>query len=225
MRGGIRKTLSPNQQVPLREGLPAASSRILKLARDVRGYPVPYFVAWIDGAPDFRVIDPDKYRACVRHRLCWICGEPLGRYLAFVIGPMSAVNRTSAEPPSHRDCAVFSATACPFLTRPKMARNEKGVEDAKVVAGVGLTRNPGVALVWITTSYEWFRDGMGGRLIRFGDPVELLWFAEGREAKRAEIDESIRTGLPHLEKLAAEQGPEAQRHLAAEIERMETLLP
>src|ERR1700722_8284381 len=89
------------------------------------GYPIPYFVGWVDGKPDFRLADPEKLAVCYRHRRCWLCGEPLGKFLAFVIGPMCAINRNTAEPPSHYDCALYACIACPFLSQPKMRRNEK----------------------------------------------------------------------------------------------------
>lgn len=91
--------------------------RIAKLPTDERGYPVPYFVEWIDGKPDFRVMSSKNLARAVKYRRCWICGEELGRFLCFTIGPMCGVNRISSEPPSHYDCARFAVSACPFLTR------------------------------------------------------------------------------------------------------------
>lgn len=169
-----------------------------RLPLDARGYPVPWFVAWIDGAPDFRVIGPGKLAKAVNYKLCWLCGEPLGRFGAFVIGPMCALNRTSSEPPSHRDCAIFAATACPFLTRPNAERRSANLPaDYVEPAGVGLKRNPGACLVWVTRSWKWFRVE-NGALCEVGDPTETLWYAEGRAATREEIDTSILTGLPLL---------------------------
>lgn len=190
--------------------------RIAKLPRDRRGYPVPWFVAWIDGQPDFRVIDPDRMARCVKERRCWLCGEPLGAYRAFVIGPMCAINRVSSEPPSHRDCAVYAARVCPFLTKPRMRRRESGLpEEVHEAAGVGLKRNPGVALVWVTKQFEMFR-APGGVLFRVGDPVETMWFAEGRSATREEVLASIDSGLPLLMEPAKAEGPSA----IAALERM-----
>src|SRR5262245_17927108 len=100
-------------------------ARMARLPISPAGYPVPWFVATIKGEPDFRVIGPDKIARAVRADLCWLCGQTLGRFKAFVGGPMCAVNRTSAEPPSHRECAEYAVRACPFLTRPRMRRNEK----------------------------------------------------------------------------------------------------
>jgi hypothetical protein len=201
-----------------------------------RGYPVPWFVTWLSdgepcergaGEPDFRIIVPEAIVVAVRHRRCWVCGGALGKYMAFVIGPMCAVNLNTAEPPSHLDCADWSARACPFLTRPHMRRNEgkakpEGV-DWSNSPGVALTRNPGVALVWTTTSYRIRLDGQGGVLFQIGKPHDVRWYCEGRPATRAEVKHSIDTGLPALEELAAAEG--ALDVLRREVDRAEALLP
>src|SRR3981189_2409882 len=103
--------------------------RFKKLPISDKGFPIPYFVGELDGRRDFRVIRPDAIAACFNKRLCWLCGEKLGQYLAFVIGPMCSVNRVSSEPPSHRECAEYAVRACPFLSRPKMRRNEEGLPE------------------------------------------------------------------------------------------------
>jgi hypothetical protein len=102
----------------LRPELPQPIPRGIERLRRERGYPVPWFVAWVNGHADFRVIDSPKLPLAVRNSLCWICGQPLLGKRAYLIGPMCAVNRVSAEPPSHVRCAEWSARACPFLTRP-----------------------------------------------------------------------------------------------------------
>ncbi len=213
--------------VTLRSGLPPLPRRMRKLALDERGYPVPWFVAWPDGQPDFRVSDSRKLAAAVKQRLCWACGEPLGRYLAFVIGPMCAVNRISSEPPSHRDCAEFSAIACPFLSRPKAQRREANLPEGRLsAAGLPILRNPGVTLVWITYGYRVVRDQTGtGVLFEIGDAVETLWFAEGRVATRAEILHSIETGLPILREMAERDGPEGIAALERQTKAAMGLVP
>ena len=193
--------------------------RIRLLPRNKAGYPVPDFVAWIDGVPDFRIIRPGAIEADLRHGLCWVCGTPFLRQedRAFTIGPMCAVNRVSAEPPSHRDCAVFSARFCPFLSVPNMTRREKHVpgESAQSPGGISIRRNPGVALVWVTGYKAWkpFSDGQGGRLFNVGEPKETLWFARTREATREEVLDSIDSGLPILAEMAEQDGPEASAEL------------
>lgn len=173
------------------------------------GYVVPFFVAWIDGKPDFRVIRPGVIAECHNYKICWLCGGPLGAYKAFVVGPMCAINRTSSEPPSHKDCAIYAAMTCPFMVNPERVRRESNLPgDRSDPAGIHLDRNPGVSLVWITKSYKPFRAG-DGVLFSMGTPEERLWFARGRQATVSEIAHSINTGIPLLMKLAEEDGPDA----------------
>ncbi len=192
----------------LRPELKDIPIRMLDLPIDERGYPVPWFVEWIGGVPEFRVMDPMKWRRSVKERLCWICGKRLGAWLCFVLGPMCGITRTTSEPPCHRECAQWAARFCPFLARPHAKR--RGEEEllemgATSVGGNAIKRNPGVALLWCAREFEVWRPQEGGVLIHVGDPVEVEWWAEGRSATRAEVEESIRTGLPFLEEEARKQ--------------------
>lgn len=200
-------------------------SRIASLPVDGRGYPVPWFVAWIDGVPDFRVIGPGKVERAVRLRACWICGQTLGSFQAFVVGSMCAVNRVSAEPPSHRECAIYAATHCPFLTKPRMRRRDSRLpEGTGLMPGIAIPRNPGVALVWITRRYERFLASTGP-LFDVGNPTEVLWYAEGRLATRSEVWASIESGLPILAAEAEAEGPDAVAELGRLVERAMPFLP
>lgn len=184
--------------------------RIARLPVNEAGYAVPWFVAWIKGVPDFRVIGPGKLRTALDEGRCWICGERMkGPTTAFLIGPMCAVNRNTAEPGSHRECAVYAAMVCPFLVNPRKRRREGNKPAHVEPAGHMIERNPGVALVWVTRSFQPYRDERGGQLIRLGEPTRLLWFAEGRVATRAEVLHSIETGLPLLADMAVRESPEA----------------
>ncbi len=178
----------------------------------VRGIPIPWFVPWIDGKPEFRVADSGKRVEAVRQKKCWVCGDYLGKRLAFIIGPMCAVNRTTAEPPTHRECAEYSVRACPFLSRPKMERRSiEGIETAPV-SGEMIMRNPGVMFIWMTDGFRPFGDGKGGWLIRLSDPFEVVAYREGRIATKEEVVESLDTGLPLLESMCVSDGDRA--HLA-----------
>jgi len=199
---------------------------------------VPWFVAWLDhngqplprgeGVPDFRIIAPGAVEEARDRGLCWICGDRMPQHMAyaFVVGPMCAVNRTSAEPPSHIICADWSARACPFLTKPHMERRQDRIpEDAEEPAGTMLRRNPGVALVWITkTAFAW-SPPTGGMLFNIGEPLRTRWYAEGREATREEILESIDSGYPLLRDIAAEQGADALRELDRRTDEARELVP
>lgn len=240
----------------------AMPDRVARLPVDPRGYPVPWFVQWLDaqdqptpagqGRPEFRIMDHDKLIRAVRERRCWICGDVLGRWLAFVIGPMCAVNRISSEPPSHVDCAEYAAQACPFLAMPKMRRREAGLPDEAVAyrdeqttalpeglqvpgitggttGGFAITRNPGVALVWVTRSYRRISDGRGGILFEVGEPLRTTWWCEGRPATRDEVLHSIETGLPFLRTavLAEAERDRADAHavLTRQLESALLLVP
>lgn len=215
--------------------------RIARLPVSDKGYPVPWFAAWLtpdgkaaprksaDAKPDLRVVLPGMTVLAHNKRLCWVCGEPMGLYKAFTIGPMCAVNRISAEPPSHRECAIFSARACPFLTQPKMKRNEADLPDGVVpdgsnAPGVMLRRNPGVTLVWVTRSYQVQRE-RNGPLFRIGPWTEVMWFARGERATRQQVMESINTGLPSLRQLARLEGQAAQAALERQLTDALQLVP
>lgn len=215
---------------PLRPELDQESmpKRMRTLPVDDRGYPVPWFVDYVNGKPEFRAMDWMKYRRAIKERLCWVCGQPLGRNMAFVAGPMCGINRTSAEPPSHADCARWSAKNCPFLANPRAVRREDElVNNPKLVeqaAGNAICRNPGVAMVWICRGYEIFNDGKGGALIAMGEPESVEWYREGRLATRAEVQESIEQGLPALEMVAQMQGG-AMDELRRYEKRLDKWLP
>lgn len=186
--------------------------RIKRLPISPTGYPVPWFVAWIDGKPDFRVIGPDRLVPAIKRKLCWVCGQPMGLHMAFTIGPMCSITRTIAEPPAHLECADYSVRACPFLSTPRMRRNEKDLPENRVdAAGLPIMRNPGAVAIWITKTARAVRAGRGneGILFELGDPERVLWFAQGRTATRAEVLESIDTGFALLMQEATKEGPDA----------------
>jgi len=213
-------------------------ARMRKLPVDGRGYPVPWFVLWLpDGTPEFRAMDSGKWKRAVKHRLCWTCGEPLGKFLTFVIGPMCGVNRVTSEPANHLDCAIWSATNCPFLSRPQMARRDVNMDDPRMAdlqlgaPGSAIVRNPGVTLLWTTLEVPVpFKVDGGvpganpGWLLHIGDPVAIRAYREGREATRAEITESVRTGLPSLQAVAAQQGMDAVAALKQQHDAFTRLL-
>jgi hypothetical protein len=199
---------------------------MFRLPIDKRGYPVPWFVGWVDGEPEFRAVDPVKWVKAVQHKLCWVCGGPLGTYQAFVLGPMCTITRTSGEPPSHRDCAEWSVKNCPFLVRPHARRREndlpEGYQDPN---GIFIKRNPGVSALWVTRTYKLFKDDNGNPLVEVGDQLEVTWWAEGRPATREEVAASVESGLPELRKLADEEGENSIKALNKQIALAMTLLP
>jgi hypothetical protein len=215
----------PTMPPQVRPDLPPMPPRVAALPVDARGYPVPWFVAWIDGKPEFRAADGTKLPLALSKRLCWVCGDPLGVWNVFVIGPMCTVNRVSAEPPCHMDCAEFSVKGCPFLSKPHMVRRENDLPENTTHAGEMIRRNPGVSCLWPTKTFRPFRDPNGGVLFRLGDPGSVSWWAEGRAATRAEVEASVASGLPLLREMAEAESPEAVAELGRMAGAARQLLP
>lgn len=206
--------------------------RIARLPKS-QGYHVPWFVTWLDGTPDFRVMDAQKFVRAVTEKLCWVCGQPTGSYVAFLIGPMCAVNQVSAEPPLHRECAEYSAKVCPFLSNPNAVRRETRIPAGSTApAGMMIRRNPGVSLLWVTRSTSWriFQAPAGpitnaGVLFRIGEPVETEWYFEGRRATRDEVMKSLEVGLEPLKEIATQEGPDAVEALWTGVRQALRFLP
>lgn len=209
----------------LRPGLPQLPARMRRLAIDERGYPVPWFVAWVNGKPEFRVADSAKMLRARRFSYCWVCGSNAGKVRTFLIGPMCCVNRITSEPPCHVDCAEFAALACPFLILPKAQRRDAnmppGTSDP---AGLMIERNPGVCCLWTTSRFRLVDVG-NGLLYRLGDPTRTAFYAEKRLASRAEVLASIDSGMPILRRLAEDDGIKAVVALESEYCKMLPLLP
>jgi hypothetical protein len=213
---GSDNLIQPSVAVPV---------RLARRPRDHRGFVIPYFVAWLrdgkqvnegDGEPDFRVLDHKRLVECVRLKKCWLCGDRLGVHVAFVLGPMCTINKLISEPPSHTECAEYALKVCPFLTRPRMRRNEKDLPSEYVeAAGVHAARNPGVMAMWITRSYRPFNPQAGnpGVLFRVGPYERVSWWKEARPATRDEVLDALEDGYDLLKIEADKEGPAAVHEL------------
>lgn len=188
-----------------------------------RGFPVPWFVTWIDGKPDFRIVDPHKIIMGVQSRLCFICGRPLTAQKTFVGGPITVINRISSEPPNHFDCAEYAARVCPFLSRPQARRRDKDMPEE--VDGVTfkmdplmVRRNAGITALWTTLGYRLIkmpRERVAvGFLLHMGDPVDVRWMREGRPATRAEVVEGFEEAMPSLMEIAVRNDEVPKLHAA-----------
>jgi hypothetical protein len=187
---------------------------IAALPRDHRGYPVPWFVAWRDGVAVFPAFDPDKWNRAVNRRLCWVCGEPLGRAMVFVVGPMCTINRISSEPPCHFVCASYSAQVCPFLANPQMRRvPEEITGPVSAPGGIMATHNPGVMALWSTRHYRIIRTDTGP-IVGMGPASSVRWWTRGRLATAREAEEAFLIGVARLSEMAKPDGLEAISALA-----------
>lgn len=192
--------------VELRKGLPDLPSRMSTRPLDERGYPVPWFVHYIEGKPDFRVIRPDGFIDAVRWKKCWVCGGRMGLYCSFVVGPMNVINRMTPEPPSHRECAEFAVKACPYLILPASRRRDKNVpEGTELPAGNMVDHKPTAVVIWITKHWRPTRVS-NGYLIEMGPPTEVSWWKEGRVATRDEAKEQFEASFEIMMRTARDEG-------------------
>lgn len=111
------------------------------------------------------------------------------------------------------------------MAQPMAVRSTRGIENLPVKnpAGIMLTRNPGVSLMWVTK--RWYPvKAPGGYLIQMGHPEEIRFYREGRPATKDEIEASVSTGLPALQKMAEDDGQDAISALAMAKSRFDDLL-
>ena len=96
------------------------------LARDKRGFPVPFIVARDNaGEPLFTVNDDRLTRQCIAESLCGICGNALTfGDLWWVGGPLSAFHPDGCyiDGPMHMECSTYALQVCPHLAAPRYTK-------------------------------------------------------------------------------------------------------
>lgn len=86
------------------------------LPRDPRGFPITYTsMVMPDGRYDFTRADHFKWLACVKGRLCGLCGSRLPKKIWFIGGPLSMTNRMFFDLAMHEECARYALLVCPYL--------------------------------------------------------------------------------------------------------------
>lgn len=211
-------------ELSYRPELPPVPNRLRRLPIQ-KGYPVPWFVSKINGVYDFRVADQEKMIYAITGKLCWTCGDKLGTHVVFTIGPMCSINRISAEPPSHLECAEFGVRACPFLNQTQKKRRETDMPEESVAPpGVFITRQPGVILTWVTKEYQVFQENRGF-IFSVGKPYSIKWWREGRRATKAEVLEAFELGYPDLLENAKSEGYEATKLIELGYKKALELIP
>lgn len=204
---------------------PNAPSRIARLLTDRRGFPIPWFVSWKDASPQFPVLDASKLTIAWRDEKCWVCGDKLGGYRAWVVGPMSVVEGAAPEPPSHPECAAFSVTSCPHLATPQARRSERHLDHPEYQERSNISKvRTGAAAIWVTKGRGAtpFPAG-GGVLFGLEEPHSLEWFTAGRPATSGEVRAAIAIGLPTLLRAAQEEQRAAE--LNRRLELLERWIP
>lgn len=172
--------------------------RMRTLARDPRGYPIP-FIVLIDksGQPQFTINDHSRTEECRRKRLCSICGKRFDRNPVtfreefwFVGGSRCFLHEHGAflDPPVHYECAEYALRVCPFLAARRYSNriDDRKLNPANMPANMALIREKGMqpALperfgLGMTTGYE-FRETQPNFGLYIADPWQYVeWWRAG----------------------------------------------
>jgi hypothetical protein len=155
----------------------------LKSRPQWHGYVITY-VTFIgpDNTPDFKVVDEKKRRECLQRGLCGICGQKLDeRVIVFIGGPLCVQHRNFIDPPMHKECALYSAQVCPYLSD---ADHDYSKADPKHL-GEGETvheeysqtdpHRPDRLAVYYCRSYDMVKDGRGLWIAKAGKSFRIDW--------------------------------------------------
>lgn len=131
-----------------------------------RGYPVPYFVPWVNGKPFFKAASEEKHLICYKNKLCGICGKKIksGEF-CFVGGPQALKNKCSSEAHTHFRCAKYALQVCPYLFHQKSDRKWDG-DGHDLNKDVMILDKPEAMYIMVSNKVEWYNDGKH-RLFRF----------------------------------------------------------
>lgn len=220
-----------DQRIP-RKAVNEVSSKIkiprnmLSLKRDKSGLPIPFFVVMESGIPEFRVADGRKALACVQHQRCWICGKEMepGRSV-FVVGPSALLNRVSAEPPSHSECARYAVRVCPFMSNPDFVRRKEHFPDGTISPGLSIKENPGVMLLWYASGYKIESSSNGGGLFIIPNPSKIVYFRHGRKATGEEIQAALKASYDRFVQASKNASVESNAQLHSAFVQALKMIP
>jgi hypothetical protein len=116
-------------------------ANVALLPKDSRGYPIPYTVAYVEGKPDFTVVDPKKWARALKFGYCGVCGKPNYGRKWFIGGPACHVNRLFFDHPMHEECARYAMVVCPYLAIPKMG-HRKEIPEGMVEVSAASSEKP-----------------------------------------------------------------------------------
>ena len=183
--------VNPGQWPPEVEHLPVCPHRKL---------PIP-FIAEVgaDGTGHFTILDNDRARECLKHRLCAMCGLPMGAEIAF-LGDVASLEPDGfwIEPPVHERCAEIAAGGlCPFMSRERVPRRPP--EDGVAILGLGpdeladvgrtIAKRPSAMAITrtYTTGLVISQDGHPVMVYQAGPIVRVRRYAWDAAGKLAEV--------------------------------------
>lgn len=155
-------------------------AQIAAMQKDERGYPIPHTVMWVDGKPDFRVIDPNKWYEAARSCQCGICGQMILDDFAFVGGPLSMKNRLFTDLPMHKECAEYALKVCPFIAAPKFGYLKQHGHPVREIEGVSDNRPDRFGL-GMTSKYKLVQLPQGDIAIWADEFISVEWWQNGEK--------------------------------------------
>ncbi len=124
-----------------------------------RHLPIPV-VAEFEGEVNFAAINSEVALEMARQRMCGLCGQEMGYWVAFLGGPKSAEQGTYGDPPMHPDCAEAAVLLCPHIAL-SHHRRVSDARQAQLAAGHPVTVHEGWVedkpdewVMYITRQYE-----------------------------------------------------------------------
>ena len=167
--------------------------RVQKLPEH-QGLKIPYSVAIDEGGkPNYNLTDAEKYITCIRENKCFICGQTLGKHKAFMLPPLAVLRLQHNIPPSHRDCAIWSAETLPSTLNNKpmllSANDQKQPEQKTGLIMIAVTTK---AIYTATNnSPEWsFTNKESEILIN-----EAHWYLDGKQVNYDEVQSHLNKAL------------------------------
>jgi hypothetical protein len=157
-------------------------TRLAHRPRDRRGYVIP-FVTFLDkdGEPQFKIMDDERVKRCLVHRLCALCGNQMGRHIFFIGGNLCVANGIFYDPAMHRECAEYALRACPHIVHAsgKLGRIPEAIDGAKIGVGQALAATR-FALMH-AERYTYGQEKTGMTVIKAELPWrEVVWYHEGQ---------------------------------------------
>lgn len=159
-----------------------------------RGLPVPAISTVVNGTPDFRVVDLDKWDHLANNRLCSLCGTVLRKLMWFIGGDGCMKLRMFFDLPVHEDCGLYAFKICPYLALTTSEYSKRSIEylesDTKVLMNyredISPTRPQQLGFA-AATSYIIGQSEKGQPLVQASEWVRgPFWFADRADAERYE---------------------------------------
>lgn len=142
-----------------------------------RRLPIPHAqLLHPDGTANFAVINAEVAIADADARLCGLCGQPIGYWVAFIAGQSSAQQRAFLDPPMDVECARDALRLCPHLARQRVPRRPDS-DNPGVIPPPGFVEGkPDRFALYITRSYKLVVTGPDTYFFEPAPAKTIRWF-------------------------------------------------